>query len=547
MKTAAKRVVVLCDGTWAGSETRTETNIFLLAKMMGLDRECYLNSTPGDPIPFAARGINGCYFPGAGLGGTFLEYILNGATGDDIDDNCLKVYKYIVQHYTPQTPQSPQPETRMFDFSRGASQTPQPEIWMFGFSRGAYTVRCVAGMIYNCGILKRRKNGQAVLANDNTKLTNEEEVLCEHVYWIYRSNDPADHPESPRSTTFRARASHDVRTPVKFMGLFDAVGGLGIPFLNPGIGLSFYEFHDTKVSSVVEKVYHALCIHERLWGLEPYHVSPASIESDHSLKFMSVGSLVATTISAAICFSFFDLEDSLTATIKPNLVFADLALKWMLESIQEHSGDELIWNIDAKIKELVTNMESADDTHTGNGDIYSNIIHYVPLGSLWETLYKTLKHFEKSKSNVGNDVINAVSALKPITQPVWMLARLNFHVFHFITRQFRLNTLPFAGSALQIINEIFRHDPFSEDAQKILTVLGIMLSSQFLLHEFRTILDVLAHTKERRISDVNASVVRYDEEMLGDRTIMEAGRIKRPEGAYQSQTYENFRTIQQIM
>ncbi|KAF9274121.1 hypothetical protein BGZ74_004502, partial [Mortierella antarctica] len=434
-------------------------------------------------------------------------YLFNGATGDDIDENCLKVYKYIVQHYTPQTPR---PETWMFDFSREAPQTPQtpqPEIWMFGFSRGAYTVRCVAGMIYNCGILKRRRNGQAVLKNDNTKLTDEEEVLCEQVYRIYRSNDPADHPESQRSIEFRARASHNVRTPVKFMGLFDAVGGLGIPFLNPGVGLSFYEFHDTKVSTVVEKVYHALCIHERLWGFEPCHVLPA----EHRIG------------------SQFEIhERCMTATIRPNLVFADLALKWMLECIQEHSGDELIWNIDAKIKELVTNMESAD-IDTGNGDIYSNIIHYVPLGSVWETLYKTLKHFEKSKSNLGNDVINAVSALKPITQPLWMLARLNFRVFDVITRQFRLNTLPFADSALQIINEIFRHDPFSEDAQKMLTVLGIMLSSQFLLQEFRTILDVLAHTKERRISDVNASVVRYDEEMLGDRTIMEAGRINRPE------------------
>ncbi|KAF9279411.1 hypothetical protein BGZ74_002863, partial [Mortierella antarctica] len=231
-----ERVVVLCDGTWAGSETKTETNIFLLAKMMGLDRECYFNSTPGDPIPFAARGIKACYFPGAGLGGTFLEYLFNGATGHDIDDNCLEVYEYIVQHYTPQTPKNP-----------------QPEIWMFGFSRGAYTVRCVAGMIYNCGILKRRKNAHTVSANDNTELTDEEKALCKQVYWIYRSNDPADHPESPRSTAFRARASHNVGTPVKFMGLLDTVGALGIPYLNPGVGLTFHEFRDTKISTVVEK------------------------------------------------------------------------------------------------------------------------------------------------------------------------------------------------------------------------------------------------------------------------------------------------------
>ncbi|KAG0337477.1 hypothetical protein BG005_004051, partial [Podila minutissima] len=187
------------------------------------------------PVPHQdpARGIKACYFPGVGLGGTFLEYLFHSVTANDIDDNCLEAYEYIVQHYTP--------------------QTPLPEIWMFGFSRGAYTVRCVAGVIYNCGILKRRRSGQAVRTNDNTELTDEERKLCEQVYGIYRSNDPADHPESPRSTAFRARASHNVRTPVKFMGLFDTVGSMGIPYLNPGIGLSFYEFHDTKVSTVVEK------------------------------------------------------------------------------------------------------------------------------------------------------------------------------------------------------------------------------------------------------------------------------------------------------
>ncbi|KAG0349369.1 hypothetical protein BG005_011024, partial [Podila minutissima] len=437
-----KRVIVLCDGTWAGSETKTETNIFLLAEMMGLDRQLYLNSKSADPIPFAAPGINGCYFPGAGLGGTFLEYLFNGATGNDIDDNCLEVYEHIVRHYTPQTPHSP-----------------QPEVWMFGFSRGAYTVRCVAGMIYNCGILKRRKNSHTVSANDNTELTDEEKALCKQVYRIYRSNDPADHPESPRTIEFQKRVSHNVRTPVKFMGLFDTVGALGVPYLNPGVGLSYYEFHDTKVSAIVEKVYHAVCIHERLWGLEPCHVLPAKHRigpqfeiherwfpgchydvGRHQFQFFRSGGQ-AEAVGKAL--------NSLSDTILPNLVFADLALKWMLESIKEHSRDELISNIDAKIKELVTNMESANDAYTGNGDIYSNLLKYGPLGSVWETLVDTLKQFEGSTSSVSNDVINAVSALQPIAEPLWKFARFNFHVFDVITRKARLNALPFADSTLK--------------------------------------------------------------------------------------------------
>lgn len=41
-------------------------------------------------------------------------------------------YRYIVQNYSP-----------------------GDEIYLFGFSRGAYTVRCLCGLINNCGILKR--------------------------------------------------------------------------------------------------------------------------------------------------------------------------------------------------------------------------------------------------------------------------------------------------------------------------------------------------------------------------------------------------------
>ncbi|KAG0080161.1 hypothetical protein BGZ93_003005 [Podila epicladia] len=532
------KIAVLCDGTWGGSETKTETNIFLLAEMMGISRELYLSTPSGHPIAHhdTPRGTKACYFSGVGLGGSFLQYLFNGLTASDIDDYCLEVYEYIVQHYSPQS-----------------------EIWMLGFSRGAYTLRCVAGMINNCGIIKRRRNGRAVLTNDNTELTDEEKALCKQVYSIYRSNDPADHPESPKSATFRERASHDVRTPVKFMGIFDAVGSQGMPYLKPGMGLSFYEFYDTKVSAVVEKVYHAVCIHERMWGFEPCRALPAAHRvgpqfeiherwfpgchydvGRHRFQVFRSGGPEAAVANAL---------NTLAEVVEPNHVFADLALKWMLESIQEHSGDGLISNIDARINNLVANMEGASDAYTGNGDIWSDPLQHLPLGSVWDKLIDTLEQFDGATSTVRNDVIDAVSTLQPIAEPLWKFARLNFHVFDTIVRKAHLNRLPFADSALHVVNDIFSHDPFSNDAQKMLKVLGVMLSSQYLLQELKIILDALFHTRDRRISDVNASVVRYDKEKLGHRTIMEVGRINRPEGVgtYQSQTYENFRLYQKIM
>jgi hypothetical protein len=66
------------------------------------------------------------YQEGVGLNRTFLEYIWDGATASAIGDECISVYKFIVENYTD-----------------------EHEIWLFGFSRGAFTVRCVTGMINN--------------------------------------------------------------------------------------------------------------------------------------------------------------------------------------------------------------------------------------------------------------------------------------------------------------------------------------------------------------------------------------------------------------
>ncbi|KAG0199938.1 hypothetical protein BGX33_011302 [Mortierella sp. NVP41] len=184
------------------------------------------------PYDNPARQINACYFPGAGMGGTFLEYLFNGATGNDINQDCTDVYQYIVQHYN------------LGD-----------EIWMFGLSRGAYTVRCVAGMINNCGILTPPNVG-----------------LCDQVYDNYRSRIPTFHPSHPDMVAFRATYSHNIQTPVKFMGLFDTVGSLGIPYFTSGSSLTFHQFHDITISTVV---YQALSIHDRLWGFEPCHALPS--------------------------------------------------------------------------------------------------------------------------------------------------------------------------------------------------------------------------------------------------------------------------------
>ncbi|KAF9215853.1 hypothetical protein BGZ59_000087, partial [Podila verticillata] len=61
--------------------------------------------------------------------------------------------------------------------------------------------------------------------------------------------------------------------------------------------------------------------------------------------------------------------------IEPNDVLADLVLKWMLESIKtENPDNNVILNIDAKIRRLIANISNA--SKTGSGDVYDRILEY---------------------------------------------------------------------------------------------------------------------------------------------------------------------------
>lgn len=178
--------------------------------------------------------------------------MFDGITAQDIADQCVDAYRFIVDHYS----------------------YPDRQIWMFGLSRGAYMVRCVAGMINNCGIVKPIRKSDGTIDNTETNL------LCHQVYKTYRSKDPINDPHSSQSEQFRQHASWpligdegdgepDLRPPVKFLGLFDTVGGLGIPDFVGGVGLDWPKFHDQQVSSVVELVYHAMSLHDNFYIFPP--------------------------------------------------------------------------------------------------------------------------------------------------------------------------------------------------------------------------------------------------------------------------------------
>ncbi|GBB89764.1 hypothetical protein RclHR1_16560005 [Rhizophagus clarus] len=222
-----KNIVVLCDGTWNSPNART--NVYVLYKeLIEQDYKQHVK-----------------YLDGVGVGEIGLPFIIDGAIALSLDNKIKEGYKYIVTNYNP-----------------------GDDLWIFGFSRGAYTARCIAGMIQNCGILKIDRG-----------ITSEQiDKRVDMAYDIYRNRDTNYHPEGNGSVNFKNAFSYpdSEKKIIKFLGLWDTVGAHGLPGYEIGEGFEYLEFHDETVPDIVNFACQALAIHERVSFFEPCHIYPGS-------------------------------------------------------------------------------------------------------------------------------------------------------------------------------------------------------------------------------------------------------------------------------
>jgi uncharacterized protein (DUF2235 family) len=205
-----RRLILCFDGTWNSADSeKADTNVVRLARAIHATQE--------------TGGVQQTvlYLRGIGSTGLDIERIVDGATGLGIDDIIRSGYMFLAQNYEPG----------------------QTEIFLFGFSRGAFTARSVAGFISCCGLLKRQRLGDLGKA------------------WDYYRNGKDKSPAN-----FMASCGTDCHLDVeiKFLGVWDTVGALGIPtnILGSGLVNKQYAFHDTSPSHIVKHGCHALAIDE---------------------------------------------------------------------------------------------------------------------------------------------------------------------------------------------------------------------------------------------------------------------------------------------
>src|SRR4029079_11876458 len=110
---------------------------------------------------------------------------------------------------------------------------PGDGIFIFGFSRGAYSARSLCGFLSASGLLRA----------DLCDAKNQR-----YAWKYYRTTPKKRYPADKEK--LRGMTHPDLR--VRFLGVFDTVGALGIPqtWLH-WIGKHRYLFHDTSVCSIV--------------------------------------------------------------------------------------------------------------------------------------------------------------------------------------------------------------------------------------------------------------------------------------------------------
>lgn len=218
-----KRIVICSDGTW-NTPDQVDDGEIRPSNAVKMARAIVTEAPDGTAqVVFYDRGV------GTHRG---LDRLTGGAFGQGLSRNVEDAYRFLVHNYAD-----------------------GDEIYFFGFSRGAFTVRSTAGLIRKCGLL------QKVHADKFPE-----------AYKLYKKRDAG--PDTDEARAFKREFSRVSGTAeiirIKFIGVWDTVGALGIP----GRGLRFltkhlHEFHDVTLSRYVENAYHALAIDERRKPFKP--------------------------------------------------------------------------------------------------------------------------------------------------------------------------------------------------------------------------------------------------------------------------------------
>jgi len=209
-----KNIIICADGTWNKPEENLDkdfpTNVLKVARGVAA------HNGNTKQIVFYDWGI-----------GSYHDNFAGGALGKGLEKNVKDCYRFLVHNYEV-----------------------GDDIYLFGFSRGSYTIRSLCGLINNCSILK-----------------SSEGELLESAFELYKTKE--HEPQSHHAKKWRNDHALQDKTMIKFVGVWDTVGAMGLPFSLFGLIEKKHLFYDRKLGSNITTARHALSLDEQRDDFDP--------------------------------------------------------------------------------------------------------------------------------------------------------------------------------------------------------------------------------------------------------------------------------------
>jgi len=269
-----KNIIVFSDGTGNTAIKDRGTNVFKMFESVDLE----------------SKDVEQVIIYDDGVGTEDLKplRLLAGAFGFGLSRNIRQLYEEITHVYKP-----------------------NDRIFLFGFSRGAFTVRFLAGLIGAIGIIDINKK---VVKNniEQLKLGSNAEIrariyqgfreyrvtkraVLEKVYgpvialfkWI-RGLFFTKFYYTDSIVKFREEFCHPGPNPIHFIGVWDTVCAVGLPFRKTANWINKYIYHytfsDQKLAKSIKYAFHALSIDDQRKSFHPYLMDESEKGADQTIE-----------------------------------------------------------------------------------------------------------------------------------------------------------------------------------------------------------------------------------------------------------------------
>jgi uncharacterized protein (DUF2235 family) len=176
---------------------------------------------------------------GAGVGTKFGAKFRGGMLGYGLNDEIIAAYDWLIDQYNS-----------------------GDQLFIFGFSRGAYTARSLSGLISKCGLLA--PGAPLSMKQLYARYRRGSEPRTIRTLLEERDNGCADF-----SVEEQWMLKYSQAIDVQFIGVWDTVGALGLPFGNiPLFGRADMQFLNTGLRISNKFAFHALAIdeHRKVFG-----------------------------------------------------------------------------------------------------------------------------------------------------------------------------------------------------------------------------------------------------------------------------------------